>query len=171
MATLHLICGLPSAGKTTYSASLSATTTGVHFELDHWLLTAFDRYAIDAVGNDEHLRRVIACRKLIWGVAEAFLHRNVDVILDDGFFLRAHRLHYAAMAEKIGSDVTVHFLNPPEAIIEARLKKRDHALPPGNFKIGPSLLLQFSRWFEAPSTDEGLRIIEINCSSNNGLAA
>ncbi|MEE8397894.1 MAG: ATP-binding protein [Desulfobacterales bacterium] len=171
MATLHLICGLPSAGKTTYSASLADTTTGVHFALDHWLITAFGPYAIDVVGNDEHVRRVIACRKLIWSVAEELLPRNIDVILDDGFFLRAHRLHYAALAEKIDSDVTVHFVNTSADIIEARLKKRNQALPQDNFKIGPSLLLEYSRWFEAPSTDEGLRIVETNSDSDGNSTA
>ena len=80
MATVHLICGLPAAGKTTYSTALKATTGGVHFALDHWLVTAFGRYAIDDVGLDEHVRRVMACRELIWSVAREFLNRDVDVL-------------------------------------------------------------------------------------------
>lgn len=167
MATVHLICGLPSAGKTTYSASLKAATTGVHFALDHWLMTAFGQYAIETVGNDEHVRRVLACRELIWRAAEELLRRNVDVILDDGFFLREHRLHHAAMAKSIDADVTIHFINTPIETIESRLKKRNDRLPPDNFKIDPKMLKQFCQIFEAPSADEGLPIVEITGDPDN----
>ena len=161
MATAHLICGLPASGKSTYSSALKASTAGVHFALDHWLITAYGRYAIDTVGNTEHVRRVMACRKLIWAVCEAFLQRDVDVILDDGFFLRTHRMEYAEMARTIGSDVTIHYVNTPAEIIEKRIEKRNRNLPRDNFTISQSMLEQVSQLFDEPSADERIRICEI----------
>jgi len=102
MATAHLISGLPCSGKTTYSMALSADADRVCFSLDCWLITSFGPYSIDSVGHDEHVRRVLVCRQLIWEVASEFLRRDIDVILDDGFFLRAHRIEYVAMSSASG---------------------------------------------------------------------
>jgi len=174
MANVHLICGIPSAGKTTYSAFLKTGTNGVHFVLDHWLVTAYGRYVIDAVGGDEHVRRVLACRKLIWDIAQELLSRDVDVILDDGFFYREHRAQYAKMAQMFGADTLVHFVNTPKDIIEARLQKRNSALPENNFSIGRSLLDECYDMFDVPSSDEGICIVEIDGNSekyNRGVTA
>ena len=167
MATVHLICGLPAAGKTTYSTALKETTGGVLLSLDRWLITTFGQYSIDALGRDEHVRRVIACRKLIWSVAEEFLNRDLDVILDDGFFLREHRAQFAAMAKRMQADTTVHFVNTGKDTIASRLKNRNQALPPENFEINPSMLEQFLYWFELPSANEGLHVIEVVENQDN----
>src|SRR5215469_5178234 len=98
VATAHLISGLPCSGKTTYAKGLRDDVNGILFSLDRWLITAFGRYSLAAVGHEEHTRRVLACRELIWGTATEFLQRSVDVILDDGFFFRQHRVRFAEMA-------------------------------------------------------------------------
>ena len=161
MATVHLICGLPSAGKTTYATALKSSTSGVHFRLDHWLVTVYGHYAIDTVGHKEHVRRVEACRTLIWEMAQQFLRRQVDVILDDGFFLHDHRLRYALLAEAINAECTIHLLNTPRPIIEARLEKRNRNLPPDSFTITPARLDQFYALFEPPSPDDRLHVVEV----------
>ena len=58
MPTLHLISGLPASGKTTYATALRKRVNGVLFNLDRWLITAFGRYSLPEVGQDEHTRRV-----------------------------------------------------------------------------------------------------------------
>jgi AAA domain len=97
MPTAHLISGLPCSGKTTYAKALRETTNGVLFSLDYWLITTHGRYSIGTVGHEEHVRRVLACRHLISGVSSEFLQRGTDVILDDGFFLREHRIRQIAL--------------------------------------------------------------------------
>ncbi len=79
MAIAHLISGLPCSGKTTYSKGLSSDLNSVHFSLDYWLITAFGAYSIEFVGHEEHVRRVLACRELIWRSAVPLLVRGVDV--------------------------------------------------------------------------------------------
>ena len=73
MATLHLMSGLPCSGKTTYARALSADLNCVLFTLDRWLITAFGKYRIADVGHPEHVRRVLACRELIWDSARSSL--------------------------------------------------------------------------------------------------
>ena len=167
MATAHLICGLPAAGKTTYSSSLKVKTAGVQFSLDRWLVTAYGQYSIDTIGNNKHTHRVIVCRTLIWTVCEEFLQRNVDVIIDDGFFLREHRTQYAKMCRTIDVDVTVHYINTPIEIIEKRIKRRNNNLPTNNFAISPSLFGLIIGMFNEPSADEGIKIHEIKYNLDN----
>ena len=161
MSTLHLISGLPCSGKTTYSLALRAESNCVLFCLDRWLITSFGRYSIMSVGHEEHTRRVLACRELIWEAASEFLRRSVDVILDDGFFLRAHRSRYAELAKALGGCVKIHFMNTPLDVVGARLAARNASLPPYNFQISPETLRGFLDLFEEPSADEGAEVVVV----------
>ena len=165
MATVHLICGLPCAGKSTYSKTLKTATDGVPFALDYWLITAFGPYDIEEAGYDEHVRRVVAGRKLIWDVAKEFLVRDIDVILDDGFFFSAHRVQYAEMAKEFKAATKVHYIETPMDIIRSRLEQRNRALPEYNFRIDPDRIEDFSRTFEVPTVDEGMEIVVVNYKS------
>lgn len=148
MSTVHLITGLPCAGKTTYSESLKAETAGVHLSLDYWLITSFGQYSIDEVGHEKHLDRVMACRKLIWDVATELLNRDIDVILDDGFFLRETRVQYSEFAISLGVGSRTHFLDTPKHIIRSRVSERNLAL-----------LDWFFETFEKPSATEGPELV------------
>jgi predicted kinase len=165
MATLHLICGLPCSGKTTYASGLRADANCVLFSLDHWLITAFGKYEIGMVGHEEHTRRVLACRELIWDSASELLRRSVDVVLDDGFFLRHHRVRHIALAAAIGASAKIHFIHTPADVIGTRLAVRNAHLPPFNFRIDPELLVGFNALFERPSNAEGAEVVVLRDSS------
>jgi predicted kinase len=157
--TLHLISGLPASGKTTYATALRTNVDGVLFCLDRWLITAFGRYSLPDVGLDEHTRRVLACRELIWESAAELLKRSVDVILDDGFFYREHRLRHVALAASVGAEVITHFVDTPLDQVRSRLERRNADLPRYNFRIDPSTLEGFLQMVERPTADEGARIV------------
>ena len=159
MPTLHLISGLPASGKTTYATELRARVNGVLFGLDRWLITAFGRYSLPSVGQDEHTRRVLACRELMWESASELLTRGVDVILDDGFFYREHRMRHVMLAAEVGADTTIHFIDTPLESIRGRLERRNADLPRYNFHIDPATLEGFLAMVERPSPDEGARIV------------
>ncbi len=162
MATLHLISGLPCSGKTTYAAALGADGNAALFSLDRWLITAFGRYEIAAVGHQEHTRRVLACRELIWESAPELLRRGVDVILDDGFFLRDHRIRHITLAGAVGANAKIHYLDTPLEIIRLRLERRNAVLPALNFQIAPALLAGFRGLFEVPSSAEGAEVLVVS---------
>jgi predicted kinase len=165
MPTAHLISGLPCSGKTTYATRLRADVNGVLFSLDRWLITLFGNYSIDAVGYQEHVRRVLACRELIWDVASEFLKRDVDVVFDDGFFLREHRMQRVTLAKRVGAKAMIHFLDVPLAVLRARLDARNARLPAFNFRIDPATLGGFVSLFETPSADEGADLVVVPAGS------
>jgi predicted kinase len=170
VATVHLISGLPCSGKTTYSRALQVDLNAVLFILDRWLITAFERYAIADVGYPEHVRRVLACRTLIWDDAAEFLKRGVDVILDDGFFYREHRMRVAEQARRLGAAVRIHHLDAPLDVLESRLADRNAHLPRFNFLIEPETLGSFIEMYERPSADEGAEVVVVrDAAEETGL--
>jgi len=156
---LHLISGLPCSGKTTYAIGLQADLNCALFSLDHWLITLFGRYEIASVGQEEHTRRVLACRELIWDSASELLRRSVDVILDDGFFLRDHRIRHINLAAALGVHARIHYIDTPIEVIRARPESRNAALLPFNFRIDLDTLAGFNNLFEVPSSAEGSEVV------------
>jgi predicted kinase len=161
MAITHLICGLPCSGKTTYATGLRAKANCVLFSLDYWLITAFGQYSLASAGHQEHTRRVLACRELIWNAAAEFLRRSVDVVLDDGFFLRVNRMRYVEMSKAAGAGATIHFIDTPVTVLRARLAHRNATLPRYNFRIDPETLEGFLALFEPPSAGEGADLVVV----------
>lgn len=162
MPTLHLISGLPASGKTTYATALRDRVNGVLFCLDRWLITVFGRYSLPDVGQDEHTRRVLACRELMWESASELLKRSTDVILDDGFFYREHRMRHVSLAAAVGADTTIHFVDTPLEHILPRLERRNANLPRYNFYIDPATLAGFMAMVERPTEAEGARIVLVH---------
>ncbi len=158
-ATLHLICGLPCSGKSTYAHALRDRRNAVLLSLDRWLIKSFGRYPVDTVGHEEHLRRVYANRELIWEVAAEFLHRGTDVILDDGFFLRADRADYASRAAAAEATTTIHFLDTPAEEVRKRVEIRNRSLDEFQFEIAPDALDVYISIFEKPQPDEPATIV------------
>ena len=161
MSTLHLLSGLPCAGKTTYANALKSDSHAVIFTLDVWLITLFGRYDLAEVGHEEHTRRVLACREVTWSAAAALLVRSTDVILDDGFFFRAHREAYVQRAAMLGATTKIHHLWLPLPRLMARIERRNQNLPPFNFRIDPVTLSTFAGIYEPPSESEGAEVVDV----------
>lgn len=165
--TLHLISGLPGSGKTTYAEGLRADTHAALFSLDRWLVTAYGRYSLSEIGHEEHTRRVLACRDLIWASAAELLRRGSDVILDDGFFLQAHRRRHAAMAAAVGAGTIIHYIHAPLPVVRRRLERRNQHLPPHNFYIDPDVLIGFCGLYETPSVEDGTAVVSVGTDDDN----
>jgi predicted kinase len=113
---------------------------------------------------------VLACRDLIWHAASEFLRRSVDVILDDGFFLRDNRVRYVELASAVGARTKIHYLDTPVGVLRARLEERNAKLPRYNFHIEPDTLHGFLGLFEAPSELEGAELVIVRDCSQHGSA-
>jgi predicted kinase len=160
-ATLHLIAGLPGAGKTTYAEQLKQQCDAALFSLDRWLITLFGRYSLESVGHMEHARRLYACRELIWDAAAEVLRRDADVVLDDGFFLRNDREQHIARARQLGAGATIHFVDTPVATLHARLSARNRSPGAFHFDIAAEAIDTFAAFFQPPSADEGADLVVV----------
>ncbi|HVW08032.1 MAG TPA: ATP-binding protein [Bryobacteraceae bacterium] len=159
MPTAHLITGLPCSGKTTYATSLAKTSGGVLFSLDYWLITLHGRYSLHETGYGEHVRRVLACRQVISDVARELLGRGVDVVLDDGFFFREHRVRQIGLFQSGGARVVTHVVRAAPELLRARIERRNQNLPAHNLEIRGEMMERFVELWEEPSADEGAEVV------------
>jgi predicted kinase len=150
MATLHLIVGLPCAGKTTFAKKLELEVSALRFTPDEWHTRLF---GLD-LEHPDHDARHDLIESMMWGVAARALQLGTNVILDFGFWGKSEREEYRARAAQFGANTIIHFLNVPEEELLARLEVRNANLPPGTFQIPESKLLEWMQIFQAPSADE-----------------
>lgn len=146
MATLHLICGLPGAGKTTLARRLEAELPAVRLTPDEWLM----RLKFEA---DDVVARA-SVEAIQWEMALALLKAGSDVIVENGFWRRAERLALRAEVAAIGASSRLHFLDVPLEELERRVAARNAAPSGLAFHIDPGLIAAWFDDFERPEPEE-----------------
>jgi predicted kinase len=150
MATLHLICGLPCAGKTTLAKRLEQQHSALRLTPDEWHTRLFGQ----DVEDKEHDNRHDLIEAMLWEAAARVLTLGVNVILDFGFWSRREREDFRSRAAELGANSVIHFLEVPEEALLERLAARNAQLPPNTFLIYEAQLKAWIRMFEPPTPDE-----------------
>lgn len=148
--TLHLLCGLPGAGKTTRARELESAGAGVLLNGDDWIWRLYPDDA-EAAARDE--RRAVV-EQLQWTVAEKLLRHGVSVIVDWGVWSKAERDHFCARALELGARPQIVFVDAPLATLHERIARRNRDLPPSTFHISAEELDEWAGRFERPTDDE-----------------
>jgi predicted kinase len=146
LPTLHLVCGLPGSGKSTFAERLARAERALWLSPDLWM----SRIVGD--GYDEAKRAAVEAVQ--WELAERVLALDVDVILDNGFWSRAERDACRARAAALGAATRLYYMDVSLAELHVRLAARNRALPPDSFTVEAEALDRWSLLFEAPADDE-----------------
>lgn len=148
--TIHLLHGLPGTGKTTFARKLAADTGAVCLTHDEWMTALY--------GNDppaehfaEYHDRVLA---LIWKMTAEFVRRDIDVILDHGFWTRTARDVARKQARAIGGIPKLYHMVCPDAVADARVLERSKHPQPGVLLIDAHALQLFRSRYEPPGENE-----------------
>jgi predicted kinase len=145
MATLHLICGLPGAGKTTLAKELEKKHGALRFSADEWLWRIVGR-------NDEAKRQEI--ETIQRELADKLLLGGVDVVLESGFWKREEREYLRKHANELGARSKLYYLDVRKEELWKRLEKRNQNLPLHTFPITREELERWVEQFEPPTEDE-----------------
>ena len=150
MATLHLICGMAGAGKTTLAKRLERERGAVRLSPDEWI-TRLMSAPNDRVEN-EQLRDPVEA--LQWELAQRLLTQGVDVILENGFWGKDERARYRDRGRELGVKVVLHFLDVPEGELWRRLEARNRERQDASFKVSLEELKKWMSWFQKPDARE-----------------
>jgi predicted kinase len=150
MATLHLICGMAGAGKTTLAKQLEADAGALRLCPDEWIEALVTSKADRA--DLDRLRTPV--EELHWALAKELLGLGVSVILENGFWSRGERSEYRDTAKEIGAQVVLHFLDIPKEELWRRIQIRNADRPEGGFRISKADLDEWWSWFTPPDETE-----------------
>ena len=143
---LHLVCGLPGSGKTTFAKQLENTTQAIRFSPDEWLYQlGLDFY--DEISRDK-------VEQLQWEVAQRLLKQGMGVILENGFWSKQERSYYREIADAIGATTIIHYLDGPIEELKNRLEKRNLTRDSDTPEVNPLNLDEWCRFFEPPTKEE-----------------
>jgi predicted kinase len=146
--TLHLMCGLPGAGKTTEARRIELESEAVRLTPDDWIHSFnqdhWSRKDIDGLRDPvEEAQRELAKRLLGLGVS---------VILDWGLWGHDERTGLRDMARKLGARVELHVLEAPREELLRRLAGRVPV--PGIDRVTEAELDLWDTWFQRPTSEE-----------------
>lgn len=155
MARLIIVTGPIGAGKTTYSLSIAKEIGAIRFSIDPWMQTLFsqDMTELDYAWMIERVNR---CYAQIWQVGEQILELDGKVVLDLGFTTKQERERFSMLANKLGVDAEVHYLNAPKEIRKKRIKKRNAEKDPNvySFEVTDFMFNFMEPRYEIPDQQE-----------------
>lgn len=158
MSTIHLLHGLPGTGKTTFARRLAADTGAVRLNHDEWM-TALYGHNPPAEHFADYHDRILA---LIWQMTAEFVARDIDVILDHGFWTRASRDQARAKAAELSAACRLYALVCPPAVADARVLQRSTELKSGVLDINQAALDIFRTRYEPLAPDEEHLAVDTN---------
>ena len=150
MPTLHLMVGLPCAGKTTLARQLEQQYSALRLNIDEWHTRLFG-YDVEQAQHDDRHSLIEA---LLWEIAARALVLGVNVILDFGFWAKVEREDYRARAQQLGAGSQIHFLDVPEAELWKRLADRNAHPAQGTFFIPEAKFKEYLGIFQPPGAEE-----------------
>jgi predicted kinase len=149
VATLHLMVGLPCAGKTTLAQKLEHEQAALRLTPDEWHTGLFGQDAEEP----EHDARHTLIEMMLWKVASRALQLGTNVILDFGFWAREEREDYRSRAKDLGASSEVHFLDVPADELMRRLRLRN-SQSSASFYIPEAMMQPWIEVFQKPTPDE-----------------
>ncbi len=146
---VHLLCGLPGCGKTTFARRLASEREAV--------ILGHDERMVARHGTNPPAEKFAAFAREVtdelWREAGAIILSGRDVILDWGFWTRAERDDARRRAAEIDADVVLYRVECDDGVARARTLARTAA---GGrvLEINGAAWDGFCARFEPPATDE-----------------
>ncbi len=150
MTILHLMVGLPCAGKTTLAKQIETELGALRLTPDEWHRYLYGQDATHPEHDERHAR----IEALQWEVAATALKRGVDVVLDFGLWAKEERQDYRKRAAKLGAETAIHYLDVPFDELLIRLDVRNKQPPDQVTHIPLSMMHDYRSFFQPPDEAE-----------------
>ena len=130
---IHIMCGLPGSGKTSYSKQLALKYNAI--------LYCYDVFPRQNCREDVH--------KKIYQEITKTLYDNKNVIYDDLNLSKINRLALMDAISKIDCKKILHVMSTPKNICLERMRSRD------KYYIPKTVIDYYYEKYEPPTPDEG----------------
>ncbi len=155
-AKLVFFSGKMAAGKSTLARELLERENAVLFVQDELLACLFPG---EITGIDAFVQRSVRLRDALAPHICALLARGISVILDFPANTRGQRAWFRGIFESANVEHELHFINAPDSLCKRRLRSRSEHLPPGSPWTSDAEFDAVTRYFEAPSDEEGFNVL------------
>ncbi|WP_267425067.1 ATP-binding protein [Methylobacterium sp. GC_Met_2] len=154
-ATLHLVCGMIAAGKSTLTARLGQEPDTVVIAEDHWLARLYpDAQTCLA----DYARNAARLRDAMGPHIVSLLSLGVSVVLDFPANTLTNRAWMRTLFEAAGVAHQLHVFDVPDAVCKARLLRRN-AEGTHDFTVTEADFDLVSRYVVPPAPEEGFDLV------------
>lgn len=143
---LYVLVGLPGSGKTTRAREIEKTYCALRLSPDEWMIPLFG----DSQAGG---KRDVVEGRLIW-VALRAIQAGICAILDFGLWGRDERSALVWLAESLGAQASVVYMDVEESVQVARTSSRFIAAPDTTFEMSAEQLASSRAFFQVPADDE-----------------
>jgi len=125
MAKAFLLVGNTGAGKSTFAAKLATRENAHVFAGDEWMKTLFMMDQPDPMTYQWALERTQRIETQILNETKKILARDINVILDIGFFAKSQRKRVQKVLQKSARAIVIHFFDIDKATRWKRIEERN----------------------------------------------
>ncbi len=156
--TVHIMCGLPGTGKSSYARKLATDKDAVLFSLDEWMTDLLG----DSYKNTEFERFVLPCQKMIWRASLPLLDREIEFVYDFAIYSKKGRKELFDKIRGYGAEAIIYYFNIPHETCKERLRRRGVSKTVHEAVVTPEQFDKLVTYFVPPSEDEGFKVKIIN---------
>ena len=145
-----------AAGKSTRAKELARLHRATLLEEDHFLATLFPDDIHSIADYVKYSRRV---RAALSDHIVALLRSGMSVVLDFPANTPIQRQWFRQLIGRAQVAHELHYLDVSDDVCKAQLRERSKALPPGSPFTTEAEFEAITKYFQAPSPDEGFNVV------------
>jgi predicted kinase/GNAT superfamily N-acetyltransferase len=156
---IYAIAGQMGSGKTTWARKLAKEKNALFFSTDQWVANL----GVPIGSHENYAKYYTGLRDRIFEVAKQALSLEVPVVFDFGVNLPNGRAGLQKFASACGADLEIYHVSVPTEICRERVRERNIKKPEDifSFTFSDEDFDIISKNYEPPTSDEGLKIIEV----------
>lgn len=153
----YVICGYIGAGKTTFARKLEKETGVIRITKDEWVIRIFGNHITSDENFEEYDQKIT---ELATDIALKILKAGHDVIIDEGFWNRAHRDQIKEKVISVGAKPILYYVECPVEKMRERVTNRSNAPPKDSFEISGEMFDSYLKNWHAPDKNEDVIVIK-----------
>jgi predicted kinase len=151
----HIVIGFIGSGKTTFARQLERETGAIRFTKDEWMVRLFG----NAPPKDRFEDYDKQMASLATDMALKCLAAGVDVIIDEGFWVKGQREEIRDRVKNVGAVPKFYYLDVPFEIMKARTLKRSENPDLDSYIIDEESFNHYWQFFQPPGNEEEFELV------------